>query len=377
MFLTSLELTNFRNFKKNIFNFGQGVTALVADNTKGKTSILEAVFYLATGKSSRADKDYEVIRWGENLARIKGEITNQSQILNRKSQIHISNVKSDGEAEVLEVVFADTPPASLDKLGTSASRGKRFLVNGVAKRMVDFTGLMKAVVFRPEDMDLISGSPSLRRKYLDFVLIQTDREYRRALISYEKGLRQRNGLLERIRDEGVARSQLLFWNLLLIKDGNYISDKRAEYIAYVNNQEKNLGNYEAIYDASQISEARLEQYSEAEVASGNTLVGPHRDNFLVEIKATSNKQQATRDLAIYGSRGEQRLAVLWLKLCEMAYIEEKSGERPILLLDDIFSELDHSHRDLVFETMDKQQTIVTSADPHLIEDGVEMEIIKL
>jgi len=253
------------------------------------------------------------------------------------------------------------------------------LVNGVGKRMVDFAGNLKAVLFRPEDMDLIIGSPSLRRRYLDFVLIQTDREYRRAVISYEKGVRQRNRLLEKIRDEaayanasasqGGMRNQLLFWDQLLIKNGNYISNKRAEYIEYINGKEKNLGNYEAIYDDSQISTARLEQYLEAEIASGNTLIGPHRDDFKIELRE--------RDLAVFGSRGEQRLAVLWLKLCELSFIREKSGERPILLLDDIFSELDHKHRDLVFEIMDNQQTIVTSADPHLIQNGVEMEIIRL
>ena len=350
MFLTSINLTNFRNFKKKTFSFVPAVTSIVGDNTKGKTSICEAIFYLASGKSFRADKDNEVISWGEEIGRVS-------------AKCEVNSTKPD-EQEFLEIIFTDR---------------KQFLVNGVGKRMVDFAGNLKAVLFRPEDMDLIIGSPSLRRRYLDFVLIQTDREYRRAVISYEKGVRQRNRLLEKIRDEaayanasasqGGMRNQLLFWDQLLIKNGNYISNKRAEYIEYINGKEKNLGNYEAIYDDSQISTARLEQYLEAEIASGNTLIGPHRDDFKIELRE--------RDLAVFGSRGEQRLAVLWLKLCELSFIREKSGERPILLLDDIFSELDHKHRDLVFEIMDNQQTIVTSADPHLIQNGVEMEIIRL
>ncbi|MEK7112131.1 MAG: hypothetical protein AAB875_02275, partial [Patescibacteria group bacterium] len=199
---------------------------------------------------------------------------------------------------------------------------------------------------------------------------QIDREYRRAALSYEKGLRQRNRLLLRIREEGLSRSQLLFWDKLLIKNGDYISVKREEFIEFVNKREGlDDQHFEIVYDKSAVSEARLEQYAEEEIAAATTLVGPHRDDFIFKLNR--------RDLARYGSRGEQRMGVLWLKLAEMAFIEEISGERPTLLLDDIFSELDHQHRKIVMKVAEKQQTIITTVDPHFVEGFGGVEKIEL
>jgi DNA replication and repair protein RecF len=122
------------------------------------------------------------------------------------------------------------------------------------------------------------------------------------------------------------------------------------------------------YDRSEISEGRLEQYRDEEIASATTLVGPHRDDFIFRI-STNHQTPITkhRDLARYGSRGEQRMGVLWLKLAELAFVEDETQEKPILLLDDIFSELDHNHRDIVMEVCKNQQTIITTADEHFIE----------
>ncbi len=208
---------------------------------------------------------------------------------------------------------------------------------------------------------------------------QVDREYRRASLSYEKGLRQRNKLLWRIREEGLSRSQLLFWDKLLIRNGDYLSQKREEFIDFANSYTQlPVASYQLLYDKSAISEARLEQYAEEEVAAATTLVGPHRDDFIFKIKNLRNKEHKNnRELARYGSRGEQRMGVLWLKLAELAYIEKASGEKPTLLLDDIFSELDHEHRDIVFEAAKGQQTIITTAEPHYIESLEEVEKIPL
>jgi len=362
MFLRSILLSNFRNFKKRSIDFSSLITVFVGPNTIGKTSILEAIYYLATGKSFRAEKDGETVRWGESIGRIIGEIFQMGKIEDK---------------EKLEVVFAEA-----HQFNALVNQRKKFTVNGVSRRMIDFVGNLKAVLFWPEDLDLVTDSPSLRRRYLDFVLMQVDREYRRSIISYEKGVRQRNRLLERIRDEAVFayattsqgkfRNQLMFWDQLLIKSGNYITEKREEYIALVNASEKKLGSFKLFYDASKISPLRLEQYKEEEIASATTLVGPHRDDFKFIFKND-------KDMSIYGSRGEQRLAVLWLKLCELSFIENKTQERPILLLDDIFSELDLEHRDLVFEIIDKQQTIITTLDLHFIknEKRKKMEIMNI
>jgi len=291
---------------------------------------------------------------------------------------------SDGET--LEIILTGGEVAG------QPTPSKKYLVNGVSKRMIDFVGNLRSVLFWPEDLELITNSPSLRRKYLDLVLSQVDREYRRCLLSYEKGLRQRNRLLERIRDEGISRSQLLFWDQLLIKNGGMLTDKRQQFIEFINNFQFSIFNFQSnplpcrqagnfqfsiYYDKSVISQTRLEQYAREEVEAGTTLVGPHRDDF--NIRIYSDESELGRDLSAYGSRGEQRLSVLWLKLGELEFISQKTGERPILLLDDIFSELDNKHRELVLQIIPKQQTIITTTDLHLIEKEYlkEVKIIEL
>ena|SRR3989339_1714629 len=315
----SINLVNFRNFRKKTIDFSQKVTVIIGPNASGKTNILESLFLLSTGKSFKAQVEEEMIGYNNDLARVEGH--ELEAILTRGRE--------------------DWPK-------------KRLLVGGVPKRLIDFAGNFKVVLFGPWDMDLVTGSPSLRRRFLDSTLSQIDREYRRAILSYEKGLRQRNRLLFRIREEGLSRGLLLFWNQLLIKNGNYISSARQNLINFINSLEKcNLK-----YDYSAISEVRLEQYAKEEIASATTLVGPHRDDFIF--------LQEKRNMSKYGSRGQQRMEILWLKLAELAFVEERTNEKPTLLLDDIFSELDHDHRKVVFSVIGNQQTIITTADEHFL-----------
>jgi len=324
--IKKIQLINFRNFKKNTFTFSDKVTVIVGPNGVGKTNILESLFLLSTGKSFKAKLEEEMINHDQVFARVLGR----------------------------------TEENKLETILTKDSYKKKLLVNGISRRMIDFSGNLKIVLFGPWDMDLVTESPSLRRKFLDIVLSQVDREYRRAILSYEKGLRQRNRLLFRIREEGLSRGQLLFWDKLLIKNGDYISTKRDEFIAFANgNPSINDQSFELQYDKSAISESRLEQYKDEEVAAATTLVGPHRDDFVFKM----NK----RALASFGSRGEQRMAILWLKLIELSFIQEKTLEKPTLLLDDIFSELDHKHRNIVVKVSKNQQTIITTANPHFVE----------
>jgi DNA replication and repair protein RecF len=240
-------------------------------------------------------------------------------------------------------------------------------------------------------MELVTGSPSVRRRYLDLVLSQREREYRRCLVSYEKGLRQRNRLLDKIRDGEAGRNQLFFWDKLLIKNGNYLTLKRQEFLDFVNLKQREGMFFHLQYDKSVISEERLLQYADEEVAAGSTLVGPHRDDFTIEQitgKPTSpltplltSGEGNLRDVSKFGSRGQQRMAVLWMKLGERDYLIT-DGELPILLLDDVFSELDHKHRDqvgmLVREQEEKEgQVIMTTADEHLIPATNNWDIIKI
>ncbi|MDO8551355.1 MAG: DNA replication and repair protein RecF [bacterium] len=359
MIIKKLRLQDFRNHKLHEFELSNKTTLIVGKNASGKTNILEGIYLLATGKSFRANLEQEMINWDTPLSRIKGRIVDEK------------------ETTDLEIVLTRGEVA-----GEKTAR-KKYLVNGVSRRMSDFVGTLKAVYFGPEDLDLVTGSPSLRRRYLDAVLSQADREYSRSALSYEKGLRQRNKLLEKIRDENGSRSQLLFWDQLLIKNGEVITQKREEFINFVNNIKYQISDirYQIYYDKSIISPSRLAEYAQEEVAAAATLVGPHRDDFRLVIRNNQDGKSAEspRDMAVYGSRGEQRLAVLWLKLCELESLSQKSGKRPVLLLDDIFSELDHEHRKMVLELIPKQQTILSSADIHLVEKQYQkrMEVVEL
>ena len=348
MTLRYLQLQNFRNFSKKELKFPPETTLIIGPNTSGKTNILEAIYLLATGKSFRAGVEKEMISYGKELARIKG------------------GIKDKEGKENLEIVLTTGQVA-----GERVAK-KRYLINGVGKRMMDFVGKLRCVLFGPEDLEIIVNSPSIRRDYLNSVLEQVDRDYRRASLSYQKGLRQRNKLLEQIREEGRPRSVLFFWDKLLIENGKIITQKRKEFIEFINEQPELFGKMRLTYDKSIISPERLARYEKQELAAGVTLVGPHRDDFRVGLKEGEKKR--VRDLHIYGSRGEQRVAVFSLKLAELEFMVEKTEERPVLLLDDIFSELDHAHRKRLLEVIPKQQTIITTTDIHLVEPGYRKKI---
>ncbi|MDO8503949.1 MAG: DNA replication and repair protein RecF [bacterium] len=346
MLINNISLQNFRSFQKKSFEFDEKTTVIVGPNASGKTNILEAIYLLSTGKSFRAGREEEMIRNGDDVGRVMGLVVGSEQV---KLEVVLTRGQINGERVAR----------------------KKLTINGVGKHLYNFAGTLKIVLFGPWDLGLVTESPSTRRRFLDNVLSQVDREYRRSILSYEKGVRQRNRLLEHIRDGETSRSQLLFWDKLLIRNGTYITAAREKFIEFVNQREP-LGEeiFSITYDKSAISEGRLEQYAEEEVAAATTLVGPHRDDFQFEsIKGgKSTKSIKSRNLATYGSRGEQRMGVLWIKLAELSYIEGVTNERPVLLLDDIFSELDHEHREVVMGVVGQQQTLITTADPHTIED---------
>ncbi len=366
MIISEIKLNHFRNFNKKKFSFSDKITVIVGPNASGKTNILESLYLLSSGKSFRAGIEEEMVAHTQEIARISGVVESRKGNNKKRGKIKLEVVLTRGR-----ITIGDDPEK------TERVARKKLKLNGVGKRLMDFAGNFRAVVFGPWDLDLVTESPSTRRKFMDNVLSLVDSEYRRASLSYEKGLRQRNKLLYRIREEGLSRSQLLFWDRLLIKNGDYISKKREELIAFINNQ-NSLGDQEfsLVYDKSAISAARLEQYAREEVAASTTLVGPHRDDFGFKVK-TDNSNKSKRDLAKYGSRGEHRMAVLWLKLAELSFLEVQTETKPTLLLDDIFSELDHEHRDVVIQVVKGQQTIITTADPHFVENFKNVEIIKL
>jgi len=351
MLIKQLNLDHFRSYVKKEFLFSSGNTLIVGPNAVGKTNLLEAIYLLATGKSFRAQLDTEMIGYGQEFGKVTAKI------------------KNNQENEQLQIILTTG-----QFLGRRIAK-KKYLVNGVARRMIDFVGNLRVVFFGPEDLKIILNSPSVRREWLDSVLQQVDREYRRAIVSYYKGLRQRNKLLEQIREGGKPVSVLFFWNKLLLENGQIITDKREELIDFVNQQPGYFDHLKIVYEKNIISQQRLDHYQEKEIAAGVTLTGPHRDDF----KIFSQNHTKERDLHAFGSRGEQRTAVFSLKLAELEFISFKTGERPLLLLDDIFSELDHQRRERLLSIIPKQQTIISTADIDLLskKDLKKMKVIKL
>ena len=326
--LQKLILQNFRSYFHKTFEFSDKATLIVGPNAVGKTNIIEAIYTLAIGKSFRAEKEQDVIKIDGNFASIT--------------------------TENLEILFDNRERFT-----------KIYRVNGVGKRQMDFVGNLRAVLFCPQDIEIATDGPSIRRHYLDLVLSQVYKDYRQAISIYEKALRQRNRLLWQIRESsesGVHSSeQLRYWDEVLIINGKIIHDRRKDYLSYLN----------LPYDHSIISTDLLGKYAHEEIAAATTLVGPHRDDFKVVV--------GNKNIKSFGSRGEQRLAVFNIKLGELAYIEKITGEKPLLLLDDVFSELDHANRHMVLKIIPKQQTIMTTTDLHLVEQKMlfGLELITL
>jgi len=341
MYLKSLILNNFRNYSQQQFKFSQTTTVIVGANTAGKTNLAEAIMLLSTGRSFKAEKDFEMIAFDKEVGRVQGLIENT-------------------DAVKLEVVIAQGEPAG----GRFA---KKYLVNGVAKSKANFVGFLPGVLFRPEELDIIIDGPSLRRAFLNDVLESVDKDYIRAKTTYEKALRQRNALLDVVREGGIGDAkQFEYWDNLLITNGQILTNKREEFINFINLSSKSVFDLKLEYDKSIISRERLDQYRQAEIGAGNTLVGPQRDDFIVYMKDLKNQK---RNVQHFGSRGQQRLAILQLKLLHIAYVEEKLGEKPLLILDDIFSELDNSHIELVLEKVRQRQIVITTTHKEFIENA--------
>ncbi len=349
MFLKHLSLQNFRSYKRADFNFSHNTTLVVGPNTSGKTNLVEAIFFLSEGKSSRVEKDENMVRFGEKIARV-------------------SCLTDENELEVVIVSSEFTNNASVIK---------KYLVNGVAKKRTDFIGNLPCVLFSPIDLEIIIGAPIIRRSFLDHILSQTDRDYRLYLVSYEKGLRLRNAVLHKIKETGVKNfRELEYWDELLIKNGEFISKKREKLIGYFNSAQKDVFDFVAFYDKSIISKERLLQYKDAEIGAGVTLVGPHRDDFYVSM--FDNLLKTTHDIRFFGSRGQQRLAVLQLKMLELILVKKIMGDS-FLILDDIFSELDNDHICHVLEMIGEQQTIITTTHKEFIpkKNLKEMAVIDI
>lgn len=357
MHFRHLSLQNFRSYTKAEFTFSSNTTVIVGPNTSGKTNLIEAIVLLSTGKSFRAEKDAQLIQFEKELARVKGPV----ELLPRAGgfQPRAPEERVNRASIELEVVL------TTGEVGGKKAPLKKYMVNGVGKRLVDFASHLPTVLFSPADLSIIADSPSGRRKFLDSVLEQASRDYHFAHTEYIKALRQRNALLEQVQETGRRNDKLFeYWDGLLIKNGEVITKTREAFLAEFNKAHKEIFDCSVVYDSSVISKERLLQYKDAEVGAGATLVGPHRDDFTVFLY--DNTRSTTHDIRFFGSRGQQRLAILQLKVFQLDFLEKTLRKRPLLLLDDIFSELDSKHIDLVMELIGQQQTILTTTHGEFI-----------
>jgi DNA replication and repair protein RecF len=246
---------------------------------------------------------------------------------------------------------------------------KRYLLNGVAKRRSNLVGKFPTVLFTQLDLVIVSGKPGDKRRFFDDVLDQTDQEYTSALTTYAKALRQRNALLEFVQKSGRRdEERFAYWDNLLITNGNIITQKREMFIAYINKRTKKLFPFVLVYDKSLMSRERLLQYKDAEVGAGITLVGPQRDDIIVQSWHPVSKE--LEDVRYFCSRGQQRLVTLELKNTQISYMQEQLKVQPLLVLDDIFSELDSEHIKLVLGMTHGFQTIITTTHKEFITAGI-------
>jgi len=387
MYCSHLSLTNFRNYVRLELDLSPGITVLQGDNAQGKTNLLEAIYFLATIKSPRAGSDRELIHWlalesGLPAARVAAEVHCLVGVLN---------------VEVGMALHEEV--AELGDSTATTSLVKRIRVNGVSQRALDYLGRVNVVMFSPQDLDLVGGQPALRRRYLDITISQVEPRYIRALQQYNRVLVQRNHLLRMIRDGHARTDQLAFWDEQLIESGAVVVAYRRRLVAELDGLAQavhrrlagvperlylryvsNLGGHCQLSlsecalqggapDADEIAavasafQSELKGLQEREIAAGMSLIGPHRDDLQFLL--------GRNDVAIYGSRGQQRTVALALKLAEAAYLRERTREHPILLLDDVFSELDAQRRRHILASIEPgQQVLVTTTDLERLEADI-------
>lgn len=330
MKLKRIKLLNFRNYSRE-FNFSPKINLVIGPNTAGKTNLLEAISLLANGESFRAQTNQELIEWGKKLAMLEGWLNGK----------YLKIAIKDDDQQV----------------------SKQFWVNEVERKKSEFQKHLVTVLFRPQDISLVTGSPSKRRSFLDDLLSPLDWQYYQAFLTYQKAVSRRNQVLKQIQTDQAKEQELFFWSKTLEKNGEKLTEGRQEFIEFCNNywrtEKTKFSHLDLDYQASPVTVNLLKEKLDKDINRGVTTIGPHRDDFVI---LSNEFGSDPRDLAIWGSRGQQRLAVLGLKLAHLAYVQSKYNRRAILLLDDIFSELDEANRELVVSILPDYQSFITSTE---------------
>jgi DNA replication and repair protein RecF len=343
-----VSLNGFRSYELLELDLGDGPHVVVGPNAAGKTNLVESLVLVSRGRSHRGSADPELVRWGSSFARVA------------------ASVEHAGRIEELDVV--------VHAPGAAPGSRKRVRVNGINRRPSALGAVLRSVLFAPEDMLLVVGSPSLRRGFLDDLVSQREPTAAAVLSTYARALTQRNSLLRRLREEIADRAELAYWDDVLCEHGGRILEWRQEALADLAGpliaahaeiaplelplELRYASNVEPRSDESrgEALRRRLTETAEKELWNGATLVGPHRDDIAFVA--------GDRDLVTFASRGQQRTAILALKLAELDVLAALDGHPPLLLLDDVFSELDPSRRrHLVRRIGSLPQAIVTTTTP--------------
>jgi len=381
MYLKHLTLTCFRNYARLEIALPARISVFQGGNAQGKTNLLEAIYYLATTKSPFTSSDKQLINW-----------TAHSQVIPYAGLECVFN--RAGQERTIQVTLVEEP---LVAENTTVTRFRRQIrLDGVPRRAFDVVGILNVVLFLPEDISLVAGSPARRRRYLDITLCQMDRTYCRSLSRYNRVLRQRNALLRQICAGHAEATQLAYWDEQLSSLGAYVLLRRLWAIGELDQQAREVqmaltGGEEqlelvyhsslakrlpsrtlgmpteeeietaSIHDTGQRSDLAISFLSalraarREEIARAATVLGPHRDDFRFLING--------HDATIFGSRGQQRTAVLALKLAEVKVLHQQTGEKPILLLDDVMSELDQSRGHFLLQRLPQaQQAFITTTN---------------
>jgi DNA replication and repair protein RecF len=334
MYVKYLQLSRFRNYNNLFVELDKNVNVFIGDNAQGKTNVLEGIFYCGFAKSHRTSKDKELIKWDEKEALI---------------QLYVSKSRLDKKIEVK--IFKE---------------GKKAInINSIKiSKISELVGVFNVVMFSPEDLRIVKDSPGNRRRFLDMELCQLDNKYYYNLVQYNKVLNERNTI---IRHRSVDESMLDIYDEQLVGYGEYIIKKRIDYIDKLNrvgvNIHSEITSYKEniefkyitqIKDLSSIKNdlrALLSKSRQKDIERHITSIGPHRDDFSISINGI--------DTRIFGSQGQQRTSVLTIKFASLNIIKEITGEYPVLLLDDVLSELDFMRKKYILSSIKDVQTIIT------------------
>lgn len=332
MFIDSLALLNYRNYKDEKISFSKGINILYGDNAQGKTNVLEAIYMLATTKSHRGSHDKEIINFDSEESHIKADIIKND--ITHRIDMHLRKNKNKGVA-----------------------------INRIPiKKSAELFGLVNIIIFAPEDLNIIKESPSERRRFIDMELCQLNKIYYSELSTYNKILNQRNNLLKQISFDNSKIDMLDIWDIQLVDYGKRVIRERKKFIDRINeiipqihkNLTKGKEQLKLIYDKNVKEddfENELLSKRDAELRYQSTQIGPHRDDIIFELNG--------KDVKKYGSQGQVRTVALSLKLAEIELVKYTINDNPILLLDDVMSELDSGRRDALLESISNIQTIIT------------------